>query len=334
MGKIFVVDLAEGEPVTSFFLAKQVQLRQRRSGEPYLSLILGDRTGDIAAVMWEGVEEASKGLVEGDIVKVQGYLGTYQRERQLTVTRLRKASPEEIALDEYLPRSPQDPVALLARLREMVEDVREPHLKRLLRDLLAEEPFLNAFMAAPAAKSIHHAVLGGLLEHTVSVVGLCRLLADYYPALDRDLLLAAATLHDVGKTRELTWDRVFDYTDAGRLLGHITLGTLLVEERIRAIPEFPEDLAQRLLHCILSHHGELEWGSPRRPKTLEALVLHYVEDLDGKVNAFLGFVQSHSDPQHPGWTEFNKTLDRYLYFGPRDAGEAPQGMSKPTPNSL
>jgi 3'-5' exoribonuclease len=326
MGKVFVTDLIEGEAVTSFFLAKQIQVRQRRSGEPYLSLVLGDRTGEVAAVMWEGVEEASKELTEGDIVKVQGLLGSYQRERQLTITRLRKAAPEEIALEDYLPRSAQDPAVLLARLREAVDGIREPHLTRLLRDLLADEAFAAAFSAAPAAKSIHHAVLGGLLEHTVSVVGLCRLLADYYPVADRDLLLAAAMLHDVGKVRELTWDRVFDYTDAGRLLGHITLGALLVEERIRTIPDFPEDVAQRLLHCILSHHGELEWGSPRRPKTLEALVLHYAEDLDGKVNSFLSFAQSHPDPQRPGWTQFNKALDRYLYFGRAEAAEPPQGQ--------
>jgi 3'-5' exoribonuclease len=326
MGKVFVTDLIEGEAVTSFFLTKQVQVRQRRSGEPYLSLVLGDRTGEVAAVMWEGAEEASKELTEGDIVKVQGLLGSYQRERQLTITRLRKAAPEEIALEDYLPRSAQDPAVLLARLREAVDNIREPHLTRLLRDLLADEVFAAAFSAAPAAKSIHHAVLGGLLEHTVSVVGLCRLLADYYPVADRDLLLAAAMLHDVGKVRELTWDRVFDYTDAGRLLGHITLGALLVEERIRTIPDFPEDVAQRLLHCILSHHGELEWGSPRRPKTLEALVLHYAEDLDGKVNSFLSFAQSHPDPQRPGWTQFNKALDRYLYFGRAEAAEPPQGQ--------
>lgn len=324
MGKVFVADLIEGEPVTSFFLAKQVQVRQRRSGEPYLSLVLGDRTGEVAAVMWEGVEEASKELNDGDIVKVQGLLGTYQRERQLTITRLRKATPEEVALEDYLPRSLEDPVALLARLRETVDGMVEPYLKRLLRDLLADETFMAAFTAAPAAKSIHHAVLGGLLEHTVSVAGLCRLLADYYPAVDRDLLLAAAILHDVGKVRELIWDRVFDYSDAGRLLGHITLGALLVEARIREIPDFPEELTQRLLHCILSHHGELEWGSPRRPKTLEAIILHYAEDLDGKVNSFLGFAQQHPDPQHPGWTQFNKALDRYLYFG---RGEPPD----PTP---
>jgi len=321
MDKIFVIDLIEGEPVTSFFLVKQVQVRQRRSGEPYLSLVLGDRTGEVAAVMWEGVEEASKELTEGDIVKVQGSLGTYQRERQITLTRLRKALPEEIAQEDYLPRSLQDPAVLLARLREALDSMGEPHLKKLLRDLLADDTFTAAFTAAPAAKSIHHVVLGGLLEHTVSVVGLCRLLAEYYPAVDRDLLLAAAVLHDVGKVRELTWDRVFDYSDAGRLLGHITLGALLVEERIRGIPDFPEELAQRLLHCILSHHGELEWGSPRRPKTLEALILHYAEDLDGKVNSFLSFAQSHPDPQHPGWTQFNKALDRYLYFGRGDATE-------------
>jgi 3'-5' exoribonuclease len=193
----------------------------------------------------------------------------------------------------------------------------------LLADLFADPAFADAFGMAPAAKHIHHAVLGGLLEHTASVVGLCRLLAEYYPALNRDLLLAAAILHDVGKVRELSWDRVFDYTDAGRLVGHITLGVLLVEERIRAIPDFPPALAQTLIHCILSHHGELAWGSPKRPKTLEAMALHYAEDLDGKVNAFLAFAQRYPDPQHPGWTQFNKTLDRYLYVGRTDEPAPP-----------
>ncbi len=323
MEKVFVADLIEGEPVTSFFLAKHVQVRQRRTGEPYLTLVLADRTGEVPAVLWEGAEEAGKDLTDGDIVKVQGLIGSYQRARQVTISRIRKAGTEEAAPEDYLPRSAQDPAVLLGRLREVAGGLGEPHLRKLLCDLLADEAFVTALAAAPAAKSIHHAVLGGLLEHTMSVVGLCRLLADYYPALDRDVLLAGAILHDVGKVRELAWDRVFDYTDAGRLLGHITLGALLVEERIRAIPEFPEELAQRVLHCILSHHGELEWGSPKRPKTLEALVLHYAEDLDGKVNSFLGFSQSHPDPQHPGWTQFNKALDRYLFFGQGEPGQSP-----------
>jgi len=205
---------------------------------------------------------------------------------------------------------------MLAAVDATVEAIGEPHLKRLLREFFVDPTTRAAFSTAPAAKAIHHAVLGGLLEHTVSVVGLCRLLADYYPAVNRDLLLTAAILHDLGKIKELTWDRVFDYTDPGRLLGHITLGALMVEERIRAIPDFPAALANSLLHCILSHHGELEWGSPKRPKTLEAIVLHYAENLDGKVNAFQGFAKRYPDPQHPGWTQFNKALDRYLYVGP------------------
>jgi len=315
MDKVLVKDLVEGEAVTSFFLAKQVQVRQRRSGESFLTLVLADRTGEVPAVMWEGVEGVGRDLLEGDILKVQGLVGTYQGERQLTVTRLRKAAADEVALEEFLPRSPHDPSILLGRLRTAIDGMQEPFLKRVLLSLFEDEAFLAAFTAAPAAKVIHHAVLGGLLEHTASVVGLCELLVGYYPALDRDMLLAAAILHDVGKIRELAWDRTFDYTDAGRLLGHITLGALLVEERIRSIPDFPDALKERLLHCILSHHGELEWGSPKRPKTLEALVLHYAEDLDGKVNAFLHFAETHPDPQRPGWTQFNRSLDRYLFFG-------------------
>jgi 3'-5' exoribonuclease len=320
MDKVQVKDLVEGEAVTSFFLAKQVQVRQRRTGEPFLSLVLADRTGEVAAVMWEGVEEASRGLAEGDILKVQGLVGTYQGERQLTVARLRKAAAEEVGLEQFLPRSPLDPSLLLGRLRAVIDGMREPFLRRMLQSLFEDEAFLAAFTIAPAAKAIHHAVLGGLLEHTASVAGLCELLAGYYPALDRDLLLAAAILHDVGKIRELAWDRTFDYTDAGRLLGHITLGALLVEERLRSVPDFPDALRERLLHCILSHHGELEWGSPKRPKTLEAMVLHYAEDLDGKVNGFLHFAEAHPDPQRPGWTQYYRSLDRYLFFG---RGERP-----------
>ncbi len=319
MPKTFIVDLAEGQTATSYFQARQIQVRQRRSGEPFLTVTLADRTGEVSAVMWEGVDDRVRELADGDIVKVQGVLGSYQGAPQLTLTRLRRAAAEEVALEDYLPRSQCDPAALMAQLDAAADALQEPNLKRLLQRLLADPEIRNALGQAPAAKAIHHAALGGLAEHTVSVVGLCRLLADYYPALNRDLLCAAAILHDLGKIRELTWERVFDYTDAGRLLGHITLGALLVEEHIRAIPDFPPPLANVLLHCILSHHGELDWGSPKRPKTLEAIVLHYAEDMDGKINAFLNFSARYPDPQHPGWTQFNKAMDRYLYFGRQGA---------------
>ena len=315
MAKTFIAELPEGQAVTSYFMAKQVQVRQRRSGEPYLTMVLADRSGELSAVMWEGVDDLAKSLADGDIVKVQAVLGAYRGERQLTVNRVRKAESDEVTLDDFLPRTERDTTVLLAALDEAIEAIGEPHLKRLLQELFSDPSVRGAFSAAPAAKAIHHAVLGGLLEHTVSVVGLCRLLADYYPAVNRDLLVTAAILHDLGKVEELTWDRGFDYTDAGRLLGHITLGALRTQERIRSIPGFPVDLANSVLHCILSHHGELEWGSPKRPKTLEAIVLHYAENLDGKVASFQSFARRYPDPQHPGWTQFNKALDRYLYFG-------------------
>ena len=324
MPKVFVAELVEGETVTSFFLAKQLQVRQRKRGEPFLTMTLADRTGEVQAVLWDGAEEAARDLEEGAIVKVQGVLGSYQGARQLTLNRLRKATPDEVSLEEYLPRSDRDPQQLLGELKLAVDQMQNVHLQRLLQALLADPLLVQAWTTAPAAKGIHHAVLGGLLEHTMSVVGLCRLLADYYPALDRDLLLAAAMLHDLGKVRELTWERVFDYSDEGRLLGHITLGTLLIEERIRALPDFPPALAQRLLHCIVSHHGELEWGSPKRPKTLEALVLHYAEDMDGKINNFLSYSRTAPDPRRPGWTQFHRTLDRYLFFGREAAGPGPE----------
>jgi 3'-5' exoribonuclease len=315
MAKAFIAELSEAQPITSYFLAKQIQVRQRRTGETYLTLVLADRTGELPAVMWDGVDDAAKGLLDGDIVKVQAMLGSYHGEPQLTVTRVRKAAVDEVAPDDFLPRTDRDPAVLSAALNEAIDAVQDGYLKRLLQEIFSDPAMRADFDAAPAAKAIHHAVLGGLLEHTVSVVGLCRLLADYYPAVNRDLLVAGALLHDVGKVRELSWQRLFDYTDAGRLLGHITLGALMVEERIRAIPDFPPHLAITLLHCILSHHGELEWGSPKRPKTLEAIVLHYAENLDGKIKSFLTFAERHPDPQHPGWTQFNKALDRFLYIG-------------------
>jgi 3'-5' exoribonuclease len=316
MARPFVTELVEGGAVTGFFLVGEIQVRQKRTGEAYLLLRLADRTGEVGAVLWEGAETVTREVGLGDVVKVQGVLGTYHDEPQLTVSRMRKAAPEEVNLPDYLPQTKADVVALEARLREAVAGLGEPSLRRLLEGLLEDPAFVEAFRTAPAATHIHHAVLGGLLEHTVSVVGLCQMLADYYPVLDRDLLCAAAILHDVGKIQELRWDRRFDYTDSGRLLGHITLGTLLVEERIRTLPDFPPELAMRLLHCILSHHGELEWGSPKRPKTLEALVLHEAENLDGKVNGFLAFAERHMDSQRPGWTQYNRTLERYLYPGP------------------
>ncbi len=328
MAKTFIAECREGQAVTSFFLVRSKEIRRRRNGEPFLSLTLGDRTGELPAVMWEGFEEAAAAIHDGDIVKVQAAVGAFQGERQLQLQRLRLASEEDgVALEDFLPRSPRDPHVALNALQAAGRRLADPHLKALLEDLWADAEFVCAFTEAPAAKGLHHAYLGGLVEHTASVVALCEVMAGHYEGVDRDLLVAGAILHDVGKLRELQWRGAFEYTDAGRLLGHIAQGVLFVEERLRKFPDFPPFRREQLLHNMLSHHGELEWGSPKRPKTLEAVILHHVENLDGKVNQFQAFGREHRDPERPGWTTYIRVLDRYLYVGP-DAG----GAETPSPS--
>jgi 3'-5' exoribonuclease len=328
MSKTFVADLRAGEPITSSFLAQKVQIRQKRTGEDYLSLVLSDRTGKVPAVMWDNLTREVRALADGDIVKIQGLFGAYQGEPQLTISRLRKASPHEVNWSDYLPSSPVDPAESLRAITAAAGTITEPHLHQLLDMILGDTDLRHQMLAAPAANINHHATLGGLLEHTASVVRLCDLFAQHYPSLNRDLLLSAAILHDVGKLRELRWDRVFDFTDTGRLIGHITIGISMVEGFLCSISDFPESLASQLIHCILSHHGELEWGSPKQPMTPEALALHAADNLDAKMGMFLNFAEQAPDPQHPGWTQWHKSLGRYLFLSPATLG-ARQAASRP-----
>lgn len=324
--RVAVKDLKLNETVTSFFLVRNPQHRLRKTGEPFLTLLVADQTGELPAVMWEDLEEVGERIREGDLVKVHGVVGSYQGEMQLTIHRLRPAQEGEAALEDFLPTTEADVTSLLAFLQETVNTFTAQPLKHLLSRILEGEGFREAFAGAPAAKGLHHAYLGGLLEHTVSVVQLCETIAAHYgEAVDRDLLLASAILHDVGKIFELTWDRGFDYSDEGRLLGHITQGVLFVEEQILQIPDFPPLVRMELLHNILSHHGQYEWGSPRRPKTLEALILHAVENLDGKVNLFLKLAKRHPDPHREGWTIFHRSFERPLFFGEADLSKGSTG---------
>ncbi|MFQ5881306.1 MAG: 3'-5' exoribonuclease YhaM family protein [Candidatus Methylomirabilales bacterium] len=314
--RVAVKDLKLNDPVISFFLVRNPQLRLRKTGEPFLTLLLADRTGELSAVMWEDLEGVGEQIREGDLVKVQGVVGSYQGEMQLTIQRLRLARHGEVALKDFLPATDADVASMLAFLQETILSLKSEPLKHLLSRVFEGEDFRQAFVAAPAAKGLHHAFLGGLLEHTVSVVKICEAVACHYgEAVDRDLLLASAILHDVGKIFELSWDRGFDYSDEGRLLGHVTQGVLFIDAQIQQIPDFPSALRMELLHNLLSHHGEYEWGSPRRPKTMEALILHAVENLDGKVNLFLKLVKSHADPHRRGWTIFHRSFERPLFFG-------------------
>lgn len=289
MKDIYVTDLAafdEGKLFDSFFLVLNKQQRTTKSNKPYLNLTLGDKTGQIEGRVWEpGDPRIAKDFDRGDIVKVRGSASRFDDRMQVKVDQLRKALPLESDKADMLPATQYDVAALWSRLEASVESVTNPDLKRLLAALLADPAIAQAYREAPAARQLHHAWLGGLLEHVVSLLNLADKVAAHYPLLDRDLLIAGVILHDIGKIRELTWGAGFDYSVEGVLLGHIQIGVDLVEKTIAALPGFPDRLRTLLLHMILSHHGKLEFGSPKLPMIPEALALNFVDDFDAKMQA-------------------------------------------------
>jgi 3'-5' exoribonuclease len=289
MKDIYIADLAafdEGRPFDSFFLVLAKQQRTTKSNKPYLNLTLGDKTGQIEGRVWDpGDPRIAKEFERGDIVKVRGCFSRYEDRAQVKVDQLRKALDGEADKMDMLPATTKDVGALWAQLEATVESLTNPDLKRLLRALLDTPALAQAFREAPAARQLHHAWLGGLLEHVISLLGLAESVAAHYSMLDRDLLVTGVILHDVGKIRELIWESGFDYTVEGILLGHIQMGVDLVEKTIDGLPGFPDRLRTLVLHMILSHHGKLEFGSPKLPMIPEALALNFVDDLDAKMQA-------------------------------------------------
>lgn len=309
---LWVKDIRKDDKIRGIYLVKGKRRGATKKGDPYLSVTLGDRTGDIEARIWEKVEELAPLFKEGDILEVEAGAGIYLDQLQLTISRLRvPADPVDPCF--FLESCHRDAADMLTSLRNILKNLTNPHLKNLADRFLSDHQFVTLFKRAPAAKNFHHCYLGGLLEHTLSVCEMILPAAAQYPGLDRDLMLTGAFLHDIGKVRELTFDRRIDYTDEGRLLGHIVLGVSMAEEKIRETKGFPPDLAIRLKHLILSHHGEYEFGSPKRPKFLEAFALHLVDDLDAKMNGVDRFMKR--DRQDGSWTEFNRLFERYLLKG-------------------
>jgi 3'-5' exoribonuclease len=289
MKDIYIGDLLgfdEGKTFDSYFLVLAKQQRTTKSNKPYLNLILGDKTGQIEGRVWDpGDPRIAKDFARGDIVKVRGSFSRYEDRAQVKVDQLRKALGGEADKMDMLPATTCDVTALWAQLEASVESLANPDLKRLLNALLDDTALAQAYREAPAARQLHHAWLGGLLEHVVSLLGLADRVAAHYPLLDRDLLVTGVILHDIGKIRELEWETGFDYTVEGVLLGHIQMGVDLVEKTIAGLPGFPDRLRTLVLHMVLSHHGRLEFGSPKLPMIPEALVLNFLDDLDAKMQA-------------------------------------------------
>jgi 3'-5' exoribonuclease len=289
MKDIYVSDLMgfdEGKLFDGFFLVLAKQQRTTKQNKAYLNLTLGDKTGPMEARVWELSDpRIAKDFDRGDMVKVRGSISRYDDRAQMKVDQLRKAQAGEADKLDMLPATSQDVGVLWRQLEASVESLTNPDLRRLLHALLADTALAQAYREAPAARQLHHAWLGGLLEHVVSLLGLADRVAAHYPLLDRDLLVTGVILHDVGKIRELEWETGFDYTVEGVLLGHIQMGVTLVEKTIATLPDFPDRLRTLVLHMILSHHGKLEFGSPKLPMIPEALVLNFLDDLDAKMMA-------------------------------------------------
>jgi 3'-5' exoribonuclease len=260
-------------------------VRIKRNGEPYLALTLSDKTGSIEAKMWDDIPTFAELFRQDEFVKVRGRITSFNGRYEITLERLRRAEETELDLADFLPKTSWDVEEMWHELHQYVAKVGNGHLRKLLEALLADEEISKLLRVAPAAKSLHHAYLGGLLEHVVSLCTLVELTTVRYFWLDRDLLTAGAILHDLGKLYELTYTRAFEYTTEGALIGHINIGITMLQEKARGLPDFPDELLLLLQHLIISHHGHLEYGAPIEPRFAEALLLHYLDDMDSKIEA-------------------------------------------------
>ena len=338
----YVNELEPNKVITTSFLVHSKEIRQKKTGELYLSLLLGDRTGELDAKMWDNVQEVLDGFDRDDFVKVKGMIQVFHNRPQLTIHKVRRMDESEIEFADYFPSSKRDPEEMWAELRAIVAGMGNPHLKALLEAMLDDPDVAVRYRRAPAAKQIHHAFLGGLIEHVLSVCGLARLTAAHYPIIDYDLLIAGVVLHDIGKIYELNYERGFSYSNEGQLIGHISIAMRMIGDRLRGLPDFPPLLRALVEHMILSHHGQLEFGSPKLPQFPEALLLHYLDDMDSKMECMRALIES--DRQVDGcFTAYNNALSRTAlkkdrYLNPVNgvpavpvAAPAAEGASAPAP---
>ena len=313
MKEFYVRDCAteENKTITSSFVVTAKQIKSKKSGEPYLDLTLADRTGQIQAKMWDNVEEVSSSFEQDDIVKVKGLINRYNQRWQLTIHKLRKMEESEADFGDYLPKTLKDVDAMWTEVGEFVASMKDEHLRKLIEAFMADETIATAYKQAPAAKTLHHAFIGGLLEHVVALCHSCDLIVRNYPMIHRDLLLTGAFLHDIGKVHELAYARSFAYTTEGQLLGHMIIELEMLHAKIALVPGFPDDLKILVEHLIISHHGQYDFGSPKLPMFPEALMLHYLDDLDSKMEAMRAQMERDAELDSP-WTSYNSSLARPL----------------------
>jgi 3'-5' exoribonuclease len=324
MKKQFVNDLQEGQQVRDLFLLVRKSLAETKAGKPYLSLTLMDRTGEVEGRVWDNAVALDRVAGIGDIVQLQGMAKPYQQNMQLVISDLRKMRPDQVDLTDFMPASPRSIREMRRELSMTIAEVANPDLRQLMERLFSGS-LLEQFCTAPAAKKMHHAYIGGLLEHTLSVAGMAKKTCDHYGELDRDLLISGALVHDIAKTREFSYEAPpFDYTDSGRLLGHLVMGVEMVREAARELNVPAPETLDALCHLILSHHGRHEFGAPVLPMMPEAIMLHHLDDMDAKMN-YIG--QLRNNMEESGWTGYQRPLERFLFLTkPSDPVESvPEG---------
>ena len=309
-------ELQAGEDILSFFVLRKKELKIKRdSGEKYLTFEFGDSSGRLSGSLWDNIQGVYEALNIGDVVKIKGVIVTFHDRLHLNIDKIRQVEErDEYDITRLVPVVEKDRKALFDHFDELIASVRNPHFRQLLNLIFSDAEIRQSFGDAPGGKLWHHNYLGGLLEHTLSVTDIADRVGQTYPGFNRDLIITAGLLHDIGKIHSYTYKTLIDFTDEGRLVGHIVIGAQMVSEKIHAINDFPKELATELLHLILSHQGKLEQASPVVPMTLEGLILYYADELDSKANAFLRIKKKEERPGQK-WSSFIQLLDRYLYFG-------------------
>jgi len=312
-----ITELVPGDSVLSFYIVRKKEIKEKKSGnETYLSFEFGDRSGRIRGSLWKDVKATNSKIQVGDIIKVKGKVITFLEYNHISIDQIRKAtSDDNIDPGQFLPATSKNIKVMCASLKKNLAEIKHPTLQQLIELFLSDKDFMEQFCKAPGGKLWHHAYLGGLLEHTLSVMVIVKFFVQHYHgSVNADLLSTAAFLHDIGKIEEFSSQGFIDYSTPGRLLGHITIGTNLIMEKISQLTDFPDELQQQLLHCILSHHGQKERGSPVVPMTLEALILNFADDLDSSVAAFQRIMAKEKEPGR-AWSNYVNLIDRFIYFG-------------------
>jgi len=331
MKEFFLSECAqyENKIITSSFVVVTKQVKPKKTGEPYLALSLGDRCGQIEAKMWDNVEEALDAFEQDDFLKIKGLVNKYKNRFQITIHKVRKLGDSEIDFSDYLPKTTKNIDELWQTLASFVATFQDPHLKNLVEAFMHDPEIAQAYRNAPAAKTLHHAYIGGLLDHVVSLCRSCDLVSRNYPQINRDLLLTGAFLHDIGKIHELTYNRSFSYTTRGQLLGHMIIELEMLQAKLTSLPTFPPDLKVLIEHLIISHHGQYEFGSPKLPMFPEALMLHYLDDLDSKMESVRAQFEREASSEG-AWTGYNASLSRSLLNSAKFLEPKSPGDKKPS----